>query len=49
MEPELERLVKRREELVRVHKENNFSEGLHSLLTDLYPDTAHFIYELLQI
>jgi len=44
----IEQLKKKRLDLVRVHKENNFTEGIHSLLTDLYPDTAHYIYELLQ-
>lgn len=29
-------------------QENGFNEGLSRLLTDLYPDNAHFIYELLQ-
>lgn len=29
-------------------RENDFEEGLRSLLAELYPDNAHFIYELLQ-
>lgn len=29
-------------------RENGFEEGLRSLLAELYPDNAHFIYELLQ-
>ena len=29
-------------------RDNNFEEGLRSLLSELYPDNAHFIYELLQ-
>lgn len=29
-------------------RENDFEEGLRSLLSELYPDNAHFIYELLQ-
>jgi hypothetical protein len=41
-------LIHNREQLIKVHKENNFTDGIHALLTDLYPDTAHFIYELLQ-
>lgn len=32
----------------RSQQENNFEEGIKRLLTDLYPDNAHFIYELLQ-
>ena len=33
---------------VKANRENNFEDGIRSLLTDLYPDKAHFIYELLQ-
>ena len=44
----IQELIHNREELVRIHRENGFTDGIHSLLTDLYPDTAHFIYELLQ-
>ncbi|MEV6927604.1 hypothetical protein AB0M46_24315 [Dactylosporangium sp. NPDC051485] len=29
-------------------RKNGFEEGLRNLLSDLYPDNAHFIYELLQ-
>lgn len=29
-------------------RENDFEDGLRSLLSELYPDNAHFIYELLQ-
>jgi hypothetical protein len=29
-------------------RENEFEEGLKGLLSELYPDNAHFIYELLQ-
>jgi hypothetical protein len=29
-------------------QDNGFDQGLRKLLTELYPDTAHFIYELLQ-
>ncbi len=43
-----EQLVNDRKELIEVHKKNDFTDGIHALLTDLYPDTAHFIYELLQ-
>jgi len=44
----LDELIINRKELLEVHKKNNFTDGINSLLTDLYPDTAHFIYELLQ-
>lgn len=43
-----ETLAKKRRELVRAHRDNNFEAGIRSLLSDLYPDDAHFIYELLQ-
>ena len=39
--------VKRRR-WVGVTRENDFEDGIKKLLTQLYPDTAHFIYELLQ-
>lgn len=41
-------LTKDREEWVRVNKKNGFEKGINNLLTQLYPDNAHFIYELLQ-
>ncbi len=44
----LEQLIRDRKELIEAHRKNNFTEGIHALLTDLYPDAAHFIYELLQ-
>lgn len=44
----LDELVQNRNELIEAHRKNNFTDGIHALLTDLYPDTAHFIYELLQ-
>jgi hypothetical protein len=44
----IESLVKRRQRWIDVNKENNFEEGIKRLLTELYPDNAHFIYELLQ-
>lgn len=44
----LEELIEDRKELIETHKKNNFTAGIHALLTDLYPDSAHFIYELLQ-
>lgn len=44
----LEQLIQNRNDLIEAHRKNNFTDGIHALLTDLYPDTAHFIYELLQ-
>ena len=41
-------LYTKRKNYVDVARENNFEEGLQNLLTELYPDNAHFIYELLQ-
>jgi hypothetical protein len=37
-----------RRRLVDATRENNFEDGFKRLLTELYPDNAHFIYELLQ-
>lgn len=42
-----EELREARLRLKRAHEENNF-DGLNELLYKFYPDTAHFIYELLQ-
>lgn len=44
----LKQLIQNRKDLIEAHRKNNFTDGIHALLTDLYPDTAHFIYELLQ-
>ena len=41
-------LHKKRKNYVQAARENNFEEGLRDLLSHLYPDNAHFIYELLQ-
>ena len=41
-------LRQKRLRYVESARENNFEEGLKSLLSELYPDNAHFIYELLQ-
>lgn len=41
-------LSDKRQRWVDANKENNFEDGLKRLLTELYPDNAHFIYELLQ-
>lgn len=44
----LEELRQKRLKWIEANRENNFEEGIKRLLTDLYPDNAHFIYELLQ-
>lgn len=41
-------LRQRRLSYVEAARANGFEEGLRSLLSELYPDNAHFIYELLQ-
>lgn len=41
-------LRRERLEWVESTRKNNFEFGIKRLLTDLYPDNAHFIYELLQ-
>ena len=41
-------LADKRRRWVDVTRENDFEDGIKRLLTQLYPDTAHFIYELLQ-
>ena len=45
---EIAALADKRREWVRSTKENGFEDGIKGLLTQLYPDTAHFIFELLQ-
>lgn len=44
----LEQLREKRRKWVEANRENGFEEGINNLLTQLYPDNAHFIYELLQ-
>ena len=44
----LRELRKKRLRWVKANRENDFEDGIKRLLTDLYPDNAHFIYELLQ-
>lgn len=41
-------LTKKRIKWVEANRENDFEDGITNLLTELYPDNAHFIYELLQ-
>lgn len=48
MSRSIEELSKKRKRWVDANRENNFEEGIKRLLTDLYPDNAHFIFELLQ-
>lgn len=43
-----EELSARRRSYVDSARANGFEEGLRNLLSELYPDNAHFIYELLQ-
>lgn len=41
-------LIERRKRWIAINQENGFEEGIKNLLTDLYPDSAHFVFELLQ-
>lgn len=43
-----EALSARRRAYVEAARDNGFEEGLRKLLANLYPDNAHFIYEMLQ-
>ena len=44
----IHQLSKKRQKWVEANQENDFEDGIKRWLTDLYPDNAHFIYELLQ-
>ena len=44
----LKQLNKKRCSWLEATRENNFEDGILRLLSDLYPDQAHFIFELLQ-
>lgn len=44
----LEQLQSDRRSWVEASRKNGFEEGIYRFLTELYPDNAHFIYELLQ-
>jgi hypothetical protein len=46
--PSIELLIALRKHMDKTQDANRAKEGIRSLLTELYPDTAHFIYELLQ-
>ncbi len=48
MNTDFELLKIMRKDWVEVSRKNGFQDGLKRLLTQLYPDNAHFIYELLQ-
>lgn len=48
MEFSIQQLFEKRKKWVEANRENEFEDGIKRLLTDLYPDNAHFIYELLQ-
>jgi hypothetical protein len=48
MNPEFKKLIDKRKNWVQANRDNGFDEGISRLLTELYPDNAHFIYELLQ-
>ncbi len=43
-----EELSTKRRNYIEAARDNGFEEGLRKLLSDLYPDNAHFIYELMQ-
>lgn len=38
----------KRSEWLDITRKNKFEDGIHRLLSEMYPDQAHFIYELLQ-
>lgn len=44
----IKNLQTKRQSFVESMRENNFENGIKNLLTQLYPENAHFIYELLQ-
>ena len=44
----IEELFEKRSRWVDANRDNGFDEGLSRLLSELYPDNAHFLYELLQ-
>lgn len=48
MATSLEELITNRKMMLDVLELNNSAQGIQRVLTDLYPDTAHFVYELLQ-
>ena len=44
----LQKFNKIRSRWVKANRENGFEDSILRLLSDLYPDRAHFIFELLQ-
>ena len=48
MDEKFNDLIKKRKNLINSLKDNNAYYGLMNNLINLYPDNAHFIYELLQ-
>jgi len=44
----LQQIYTKRKKYTDAVQENEFEEGILSLLSDLYPDEAHFVFELLQ-
>lgn len=44
----IEEIREKRLKWIDANRENDFESGISNLLTELYPDNAHFIYELLQ-
>ena len=44
----LQRLNEKRSRWVKANRENDFEDSILRLVSDLYPDRAHFIFELLQ-
>tara|TARA_R110002050_G_scaffold158381_3_gene287667 strand:- start:2167 stop:5364 length:3198 start_codon:yes stop_codon:yes gene_type:complete len=48
MHNQLQELSEKRKAWVESTRDNNFHNGIFNLLTELYPDNAHFLYELLQ-
>lgn len=43
-----EELVEDRRKCIEILRKNGFESGIRNLLTESYPDKAHFLYELLQ-
>ena len=48
MAKDINELIANRKDWVVSSKANNFESGIKNLLSNMYPDEAHFIYELLQ-
>ena len=48
MAKDINELIANRKDWVVSSKANNFEGGIKNLLSNMYPDEAHFIYELLQ-